>query len=444
MNGNAYKGKIVREKASKDNIPDVSVIVPAYNMERWIGACIESIVSQSLKNIEIIVVDDGSQDNTLSIVKKYAQEDSRIKWIQCNHSYAGAARNQGINIASGDYVSFVDADDMYIDSEVLEYLLITAKRNNVMICGGGMQNFDITGNPCGTQSFIFDEERLCVFDENPIYLGFTRFIYKRKLLIDNNIFFPELRHDEDGAFMCRAASVAKYYLILPRVVYYRRQIPKSLILYGDEEALIGNIEVIKTLNKTEAHRKLYWEIIYEISDVLPFVFCRFYWGINKESIIKNLCELNRVLWDDESRKYLNMDDVGDVNDNWILNRYGLLEQIYKTYREVIDKANVIYIYGAGTIGGYARILIEKILKKNIESYVVSEKKENRLQRGVTVIGVEKLNNITDALVIVAMHKRWHRDIDELLHKYNFRGDKIFFGNDIKNYISVLSDNVASV
>lgn len=443
MKGNANKTYLTCESDSKTSIPDVSIIVPAYNMERWIDSCIESIAFQTLKRIEIIVVDDGSQDNTLNIVKQYAKRDSRLKYIKSNHSYAGAARNQGLKIARGEYVSFVDADDMYIDSEVLEYLLTSAKKNDVMICGGGLKNFDIDGNPCDTQNFIFAEERVCDFDLEPIYLGFTRFVYKRKFLIDNNIFFPELRHDEDGVFMCRAASVAKYYLILPRVVYYRRQIQKPYLLYGDEEALIGNIEVIKTLNKTKAHRKLYWENIYDISDVLPFVLHRFYLGINKELIIKIFRDLKGVLWDSESREFLNMDGEKG-GEEWLFNRYYLLEQSYKLYRELIAKANKVYVYGTGTIGKYAQILIEEIFKKDIDCFVVSNKREDAVRRDVKVIGVKSLNNISDALVIVAMHKRWHRDIKKMLCKYNFKGDVIFFGNDIKHYISMLNGNVPVV
>ena len=283
---------------------------------------------------------------------------------------------------------------------------------------------------------------MCNFDEEPIYLGFTRFIFKRDYLICNNIFFPEIRHDEDGVFMCRAASIAKYYLVLPKVVYYRRQIPKPDSLYGDEEALIGSIEVIRMLNKTKFHRKLYWENIYDISDALPFVFHRYCLGINEDYIINVLRDLSGLLWDSEARAFLKINEATGVSESWILNCYSLLEKKYKTYQEVITKADRIFIYGAGTIGKYAQNLIEKIFKKNIESFVVSNKGDKADSGGKAIIGVERLSNITNALVIVAMHKRWHKDIEEFLYKYSFKGNVIYWGNDIKHFISVLSEDVS--
>lgn len=100
----------------------VSVVVPVYNVEKYIDKCIESIISQTYKYIEIILVDDGSSDKSGEIVDNYAKKDSRIKVVHKKNSGVSAARNTGINVAEGDYICFADGDDVLMEDYV-EYLL---------------------------------------------------------------------------------------------------------------------------------------------------------------------------------------------------------------------------------------------------------------------------------------------------------------------------------
>ena len=91
----------------------VSVILPVYNASDYLHQCMDSIVGQTLKDIEIICVDDGSTDNSLDILKEYEQKDKRVKVIQQKNAGAGAARNNGLSIATGEYLSFLDSDDFF-------------------------------------------------------------------------------------------------------------------------------------------------------------------------------------------------------------------------------------------------------------------------------------------------------------------------------------------
>ena len=90
----------------------VSVIIPAYNIEDYIGRCLDSIISQTYKNLEIIVVDDGSRDRTGEILDNYAKKDRRIKVIHKENGGVSSARNKGIEVAEGDYIGFIDGDDL--------------------------------------------------------------------------------------------------------------------------------------------------------------------------------------------------------------------------------------------------------------------------------------------------------------------------------------------
>jgi glycosyltransferase involved in cell wall biosynthesis len=112
----------------------ISVIVPVYNSERYIKKCIESIINQTYKDIEIIIVNDGSTDGSLNIIQKYQELDNRIKLINQSNSGVSVARNNGIENATGDYIMFVDSDD-YIDSTMVDKCVQSIKNTDLLICG---------------------------------------------------------------------------------------------------------------------------------------------------------------------------------------------------------------------------------------------------------------------------------------------------------------------
>ncbi len=111
----------------------VSIIVPVYNMEDKISRCLDSLINQTYKNIEIIVVNDGSTDNSLSIIKKYAQKDSRITLINQKNKGISAARNIALKKATGDYITFVDSDD-FACLNMIEKLIKGVKGYDICVC----------------------------------------------------------------------------------------------------------------------------------------------------------------------------------------------------------------------------------------------------------------------------------------------------------------------
>lgn len=117
---------------------EVSIIIPAYNIAPYIGNCLESVLAQSLKNIEIIVVDDGSKDNTVDVIRFYADKDARIKLIRKKNGGVTSARLTGIQAAEGEYIGFVDGDDM-IEYDMFERLLGNAKQYHADISHCGYQ-----------------------------------------------------------------------------------------------------------------------------------------------------------------------------------------------------------------------------------------------------------------------------------------------------------------
>ncbi|MGE6203830.1 glycosyltransferase family 2 protein [Guptibacillus hwajinpoensis] len=114
----------------------ISIIVPIYNADKWLKRCLESLINQTHKNIEIILINDGSKDNSKEICDKYSRMDNRIKVIHKNNAGTSAARNDGLKIALGDYIQFVDSDD-WLEENMCELLLENMEKNesDLVICG---------------------------------------------------------------------------------------------------------------------------------------------------------------------------------------------------------------------------------------------------------------------------------------------------------------------
>ncbi len=210
-------------------MPKVSVIIPVYNVEKYLGECFDSVLGQTLKDIEVICLNDGSTDSSLSIMQKYAQIDSRVRVIDKVNEGVGITRNRGIKAAFGDYVAFIDPDDMYPAEDVLEILYNNAIKNNVLICGGEFATFtnrDYTLRQNfgkNFQGYIFPQEGIIDYKDYQFDYGYHRFIYKRKFLVDNNIFYPNYKRFQDPPFFVNAMIKAGKFYGIPKISYsYRR------------------------------------------------------------------------------------------------------------------------------------------------------------------------------------------------------------------------------
>ena len=137
----------------------ISVIIPAYNVEQYIARCLDSVRSQTYRNIEIIVIDDGSEDGTKAICDEYAAIDSRIRVVHKKNAGVAAARNDALDMASGDMIAFADADD-YMETDMLEklYIVMTENMADMVSCGYYEEYPDHVyehGKDCGT--VVFDK-----------------------------------------------------------------------------------------------------------------------------------------------------------------------------------------------------------------------------------------------------------------------------------------------
>ena len=109
----------VQVRLNNSKVPKISIIIPIYNMEKYLNECLDSVISQTLKDIEIICINDGSIDNSLAILKEYEKKDKRIKVISHNNKGVSATKNEGLKITTGEYIIFVAPDD-FLDLNIYE------------------------------------------------------------------------------------------------------------------------------------------------------------------------------------------------------------------------------------------------------------------------------------------------------------------------------------
>lgn len=212
--------------------PKVSVIIPVYNVEQYLRECLDSVINQTLKEIEIICVDDGSTDNSLEVLKEYAKKDNRITVISRENKGVGFSRNQGIKSAKGEFVAFMDPDDYYPTETVLFELYSEAKKYNVNICGGtSLVIYDENKKAeIRKEDFFnrFTEGQLCKYSDFQYDYGYTLFIFNRKMLIKNDIVFPNYKRFQDPPFMVKAFICATEFYVTKAYVYAYRCAHKEI------------------------------------------------------------------------------------------------------------------------------------------------------------------------------------------------------------------------
>ena len=178
----------------------ISIIIPAYNIENYLGRCLDSIINQTYQNLEIIVVDDGSIDNTPNILDEYAKKDKRIIPLHQNNQGVSMARNNALDIATGDYIGFVDGDDI-IDEDMFETLLDYIVKKNVDIAHCGYQmvfpnRIDYYYNT--GESLLLDQEEgvFELLSGTRIEPGLWNKLYRAKLF-DNVCLMKNVQETED-------------------------------------------------------------------------------------------------------------------------------------------------------------------------------------------------------------------------------------------------------
>jgi len=283
----------------------VSIIIPVYNTEKYLRQCLESVINQTFKDIEIIVVNDCSKDNCLTIIKEYQLKDNRIILINLKNNVGlGFARNEGIKIAKGNYIVFIDSDD-WVKKDYIETLFNSIEKYNLDVFATSFCLYDNKS----TQTKIYKYSQFVTNCKNYDILLLTPSrictpwarIYKKNFLIKNNIFFL-LKSKEDSLFF--------YELILSRpkilfanipMYFYRTNLKNSLTgnYYFTIHALIKLLKNIKILLIEKNLFKKYFKTFY----IYSFLYIAYELTITKFSNKKIQATLLII------NKYLNKNTI---------------------------------------------------------------------------------------------------------------------------------------
>lgn len=209
--------------------PDVSIIVPAYNAEKGLRRCVDSIIAQTVTNWELLIVDDGSTDMTATICREYAASDSRIRFIRKTNGGAASARNVGLDYAHGQYVCFVDADDYIPSSALASYL--AAPSADIVIAGAefiyGTKRWVMTPPApfCGSRDLFLK----IVLDLTPHLLGSPcNKLYRREFIADTRFPTDVLDTNEDQLFNWELFIRSQTISVIPDLTYHYVQTAGSL------------------------------------------------------------------------------------------------------------------------------------------------------------------------------------------------------------------------
>lgn len=248
----------------------VSVIIPVYNAAAYLPQCLDSICNQTLQNIEIICVDDGSTDNSLEILEIYAEKDSRFQLLQQKNTGAGTARNTGLNFARGKYLSFLDADDFF-ELDMLEKAYLQCEKGGVDFCVFRADQYDQKNNIYVKIPWTIKRRYLpvqCPFTAEEIYSYIFQIfngwawdkLYRKEFIEKNNLKFQELRTTNDAFFVFMANVLAEKITIGQEVLAHHRVNVKTSLSVTREKSWECCLQAVFAIREELIRRNLYEKV----------------------------------------------------------------------------------------------------------------------------------------------------------------------------------------
>lgn len=277
--------------------PIVSIIVPIYNEAEYLPACLDSLLEQTLKDIEIICIDDGSTDSTPQILEQYRQTDSRIKVITTANRGAGAARNEGLKVARGEWLAFCDADD-FMSPYALEHAVAAGNRYGTTVvcfdreyCESNADASIVAETSTKKETKIKKPSDFSNIFAEMIGLV-TNKLFLHSFVSENNITFQEIYIREDAFFCFSACLLSERIAVMDEKLYYYRNVEgsQSRKMNHDIEDvyafLKGVLDFLDRENLYEQYKRAFVNfsvehIAYSLSTVYPENYVQVYNDVQK-------------------------------------------------------------------------------------------------------------------------------------------------------------------
>jgi len=420
----------------------VSVIMPVYNVEKYLKEALDSVINQSLKDIEIICVNDGSTDSSLQILREYEARDSRIKVISKENSGYGHTVNVGLNMACGEYIGLVETDD-FIDVTMFEELYEAGKRSGAEVVKSGCRRFvEKDGQYSFTEYPILRthleehyEKLVSPMDVKDLFfteVATWNSIYKRSFLDEHSI-----RHNEtpgasfqDNGFFFQIVMYAKKIYYMNKVFYnLRRDNPNSSVFnkgklnaFFDEFAFIKTKILESELSNKEELLSLWNKMRlrncdWHLKRIAP-QYRKEFWG--------QLCrEFEATI----KKKELYSECFYEYDWEWL---YTLLhspepcflgEDILKdAIDKQLDSCTAIHIYGAGK---WANRIFERIEKSTfrgkVKDFIVSKQSPDQTEmNGLPVVALSDAKISDTDVIVIAVDSKFYEEIITNLHHSGYR------------------------
>ena len=295
----------------------VSIIIPIYNVEMYLDRCMKTLLDQTLQDIELIMVDDGSPDKCPQICDEYAQKDSRIKVVHKQNAGLGYARNSGLEVATGEFVAFVDSDD-YVDTSMFELLYKEALKTqaDAVFCAYQIHNKNRDGEILFSKKKLLHDKEIinyiadmiasptCIKEERLECMSAWNGIYKKNVIDKGKIRFMSEREivSEDIVFNVDFLKRCNCIALVPQPLYYYCINGNSLSQTFKESKFLGIIRLYNSLinrtkeyNSTEmSQRCLRLLVEYTLGQINDLFFSSF--SLKKKKMIFNTVAKNKI-WD---------------------------------------------------------------------------------------------------------------------------------------------------
>lgn len=406
----------------------VSIIIPVFNGERYLKDCMESLINQTLNDIEIICVDDGSTDRSLDILKEYQSRDDRVKLLSNPRNMGQpTSRNKGIMMAVGKYIQFVDADD-YIEKQTTEELFKYSEEKNADMCYMGMDfhqeaGLDIKAVPGGISGHypgVYEgKELIGILTENKEFFYYTWSVfYRTSFLKEHGLLYRELVCGQGGNFIPRCLCEANRVIISDKK-YYHYRVHNASITHTEKaqkELLMGKImryvDILHYFSNDEQSHELEIFLDATYKKLLGGIECLTYdekRELEERMPSKFARHVFHILCNKEGNYKMNF------SDNEI--------------KKIRERAHVI-IYGAG----YASKSIIEMLQQN-EIEIVGFAVTKRIKEKISLFGhhiyeIHELQQYkSTSVVLIAANKKYNQEIRETLEALGF-DDYIFLNIEI--------------
>ncbi len=390
----------------------ISIIIPVYNQKNYIRQCLDSVLSQTIVDKEVICVDDGSTDGTDIILEQYKKTNENLIIVKQENKGPAAARNLGIAMARGEFVHFMDSDDYYADISVLEHMYNAAIQNNVDICGGTIELlWDGVRQPLkhNYANTAFENNGIIEYRDFQESYYHPRYIFRKDLLERNNIRYPDYKVYEDPPFLVHAMLAAGSFYALKESVYVYRCGHKirKYTLRNTIDRLKGIKEVLMVAKEHNLTRLMYF-CMCEISAIADSILS---WAICKQN-----AEIN-VLVDEIN----NLAGGMAVDVQTAVTEYRNAIKMKRSFIEECKRSPQIIIFGAGKMGRKIKNLLEAEGIYNILGFAVSNDAEDYKIGNYNVWHINKYKEYREsALIIMATVKEHYKtEMKSILREADF-------------------------